>query len=227
VKGNLPVCNTSNRTSQVVRKTCLMFFIIISLWTLSWFIKVQIDIAVPWFLASAGSFIYWTSAKLLIWILPAIWLIRISSRRMQEVINFTNHKQWLLWGGGLGFLIALTGFIPTYLQRGALLPTQFSFALVNALFISPVFEEFLLRGAILGNLRLYYSFPKANILTSLMFVGLHLPGWTFMGDLVDNLTRPVGGVLSVFLISLVFGYAVKRSDSVMAGIIAHFLNNLA
>ena len=214
-------------TGQLAKTTFRTFIIIISLWTVAWIVKIQLDVESHWLYAGMGAFIYWTSAKLLIWILPAIWLVRISGRSLQQVFNLANHRQWLLWGGGLGFLIALTAFIPNYLQGKPLLPTQVDFALGNVLVISPLFEEFLLRGAILGNLRQHHSFLASNLIASLMFVGLHIPGWSFMGNLVENLTMPVGGALSIFLVSLIFGYAVKRSNSVMGGILVHFLNNLA
>jgi len=84
-----------------------------------------------------------------------------------------------------------------------------------------------MRGAILGNLQQLYPFLRANIISSILFIVLHLPGWFFMGSLADNVTRPIGGAFSIFLVSLLFGYAVKRSHSLMAGILAHFLNNLA
>lgn len=78
----------------------------------------------------------------------------------------------------------------------------------------------------MGNLQTTYTFFTANIITSLMFVVLHIPGWYFMGVLSATLTQPVGGALSVFLVSLAFGYAAQRSHSVMGGVLAHFLNNL-
>lgn len=123
-------------------------------------------------------------------------------------------------------MIALTGIIPNYLQGRPILPTEFSTSLLNVLIIAPIFEEILVRGALLTHLRQSYSFAAANIITSVMFLILHVPGWYFMGVLVDNLTQPAGGALSIFLCSLAFGYAAYRSDSVMGGILAHFLNNL-
>ena len=129
-------------------------------------------------------------------------------------------------GRGIGFLIALTGIIPNYLQGNRLLPTEFSFPLLNVLVIAPLFEEVLLRGASQGNLEIGYSFWNANLISSVFFVILHIPGWYFMGVLVDNLTNPFGGALSIFLVSLAFGYAAHRSRSVMGGVLAHFLNNL-
>jgi membrane protease YdiL (CAAX protease family) len=67
----------------------------------------------------------------------------------------------------------------------------------------------------------------ANVISSLMFVVLHLPGWYFMGSLVENLTKPVGGALSIFLLGLAFGYATYRGRSVVGGMLSHFANNLA
>lgn len=60
---------------------------------------------------------------------------------------------------GFGLLIGLTGIIPNYLQGKAMLPTTFSWPLVNVLVIAPIFEEFLLRGAVMTNLQKGYSFP--------------------------------------------------------------------
>ncbi|HEY45445.1 MAG: hypothetical protein AMJ88_15385 [Anaerolineae bacterium SM23_ 63] len=212
---------------QLAKTTYRVFLMILCVWTVAWVIKIHLDSAQTWINTSKGGFIYWTLAKLLVWILPAKWLIQKSGRRLQQVFNVSNFRQSLLWGGGLGFLIALQGFIPNYLQGRPLLPTQFDFALGNVLVISPLFEEFLMRGAILGNLRQHHPFLTSNLVSSLMFVGLHIPGWFFMGNLVENVTKPVGGALSIFVVSLIFGYAVKKSDSLMGGIFAHFLNNLA
>lgn len=104
-------------------------------------------------------------------------------------------------------MIALTGFIPKYLNGQPLFPREQSYALFSVLTVAPIFEELLTRGAILGNLQKQYFFWKANILSSLMFVGIHIPGWYFMDTLVENLTKPVGGALSIFLLGLAFGYA--------------------
>jgi hypothetical protein len=96
-------------------------------WTLAWMLKYFVlDSKIARFTTSPGSFVWWTSAKTLIWIVPAVWLIRVSGRTVREV-----------------------------------------------------------------------------------------------------LTRPVGGALSIFLLGLAFGYVVRNSDSVLAGILAHALNNLA
>ena len=84
---------------------------------------------------------------------------------------------------------------------------------------APLLEEFLMRGAVMENLAMEQPFWKANLVSSLMFVLLHVPGWLFM-------EAGLGGALPVFLISIVLGLAAHRSRSVLGGVIAHFLNNL-
>ena len=219
--------DNSPHPTRIVRWTYLTYAAIILAWIAAWILKLQLDLLSPWIETGAGSFFYWISAKILIWILPALGLIRFAGRRLGQVLNFPNYKKWLLWGFGVGLAIALTGFIPSYLRGEPIFPMELSFALLNVLIIAPIFEEFLMRGAFLGNLEFGHNFWIANIITSFLFIGLHLPGWYFLGSLVENLLKPVGGVLSIFLISLAFGYAAKRGDSVIGAMIAHLLNNLS
>lgn len=212
---------------SLIKQTYIVYVALIGVWIITWLLKINLDILFPELTTSSGSFMFWTLAKIGIWILPALYLIRLSWRKLSEVFNLSNWKSWLAWGTWIGFLIALTAWVPNYLAWNPIFPTKLSFSLVNVLLIAPFFEEFLIRGAIFINLMKKYSLWKANIISSFMFVGLHIPGWYFMGSLAENITKPVGWAFSIFLISLAFGYAVYRSRSVLWGTIAHFLNNLA
>ncbi|NMB02569.1 MAG: CPBP family intramembrane metalloprotease [Firmicutes bacterium] len=211
---------------RIVKSTYLIFISIMVAWFGAWLLKIQLERGLTWLTTSRGSFAFWTVTKLILWIIPALYLLQISQRSVWELFNFANWISWLKWGGGLGLLIALTALVPNYLQGNPLLPAGLSWPLVNVILIAPFFEEFLMRGAILGNLQLRYSFFTANIISSLMFLILHIPGWFFTGVLQQSFRQPIGGALSIFLVSLVFGWATHRSKSLMAGILAHFLNNL-
>jgi membrane protease YdiL (CAAX protease family) len=213
--------------TALIAATLIVYGLLTTGWTLAWMLKQHLDAEQGWLATGSGSFLYWTAAKLLLWILPALWLIRQSGRGPGEVLNLTNWRGWLAWGGGIGILIALSAIVPNYLSGRPLLAAEFSLPLVNALAIAPVFEEFLMRGAILGNLEKACEFWIANVASALMFLGLHLPGWYFMGSLAANFSSPTGGALSIFVLGLAFGFAVRRSRSVMGGVLAHFLNNLA
>ncbi len=218
------VKKNSANSNRIVKQTYILFGMIIFFWIIAWVFKIQIDKVVGE--TELGSFTYWTTAKLLLWILPSFWLIRLSGRNLKQVLNFSNYKQWLLWGVGIGFGIALLGIAQNYLNGNSIFPTQFDYGLVNVLLISPIFEEFLMRGGLMGNLQETHSFLKSNLISSLLFVVLHIPGWFFMGNLISNMTR-LDGAVSIFLIGLLCGYAVNRGNSVLGGVIVHFLNNLA
>lgn len=214
--------------SHLVRTTLLLYASIMVAWTLAWLLKINLlDIRFQWFTTSAGETLWWTGVKTIVWIVPAWWLIQRSGRTVQDVIGLTNWKRALLWGGGLGLAAAATRVVPFIVGGLPLMPPAFSHALLNTLVIAPVYEEFVARGALMGSLQLRWSPWTANVLAAFMFLGMHIPGWYFMGMLPGNLARPIGGALSIFVLGLAFGYAVQRSGSLLGGVIAHFLNNLA
>ena len=98
------------------------------------------------------------------------------------------------------------------------------FALVNILVIAPLFEEIVFRGFFLRQLQdSQVAFWPANIIAALMFLGLHLPGWYFVG-----LVKPRQAVvaLGICLVGLVAGYARRRAGSTWAAVAVHFVNNL-
>jgi membrane protease YdiL (CAAX protease family) len=217
-----------NNSTYIVKRTFIVFGLLILAWILVWLLKVNLlDSRIIWLKTDIGGFTFWTITKIVIWIIPAFWLLALSKRKLSEVLNFSNWRKWLIWGVGIGFIISLTGFIPKYLNNEPLVPTEFNIVLFSVLIIAPVFEEFLMRGVILGNLQQKYSFWVSNIITAFFFLGLHLPGWYFMGTLMENITKPIGGVLSIFLLGFAFGYITYRGRSVLGGMIAHFLNNLS
>lgn len=174
---------TSSSSTGIAKCTYFTFIALMIAWVEAWLLKNFLEESLTWLTTSGGSFLYWTVAKVVIWIIPALWFLKLSNRGIAEVLNLANWNAWLAWGGGIGLLIALTAIIPNYLQGNKILPTEFSFSLLNVIVIAPIFEEFLVRGAIQGNLQKSHSFLVANVVTSVMFVILHIPGWYFMGIL--------------------------------------------
>lgn len=196
-------------------------------WSSAWLCKSALDAQFTWLASGTASAVFWLTAKLLLWILPACWFVWSSGRLLADVVNPAGWHRWVFWGGVVGMAIALTGIIPKVLRGDALLPKGFDYGTMNALVISPLFEEFLIRGALLGNLIPAFGFGRANLISAGCFVVLHLPGWFMMGSLGTNLSRPVGGALSIFVLGLCFGWAARRGGSFLGGSVAHFLNNLS
>ena len=93
-------------------KSLLVFGALIIAWCAAWFIKVALDQRFIFVSAEAGSAVYWLTAKVLLWIIPACWLVWNSKRRFVDVFNFADWRRWVLWGGLVGIAIALTGIIP-------------------------------------------------------------------------------------------------------------------
>ena len=184
-----------------------------------------IDNKVPWFSTDGGSFVFWFVAKIIIWILPALWLLRISDNKLSTVFNFPNWRVSTIWGVGSGLIIALTGILPKLVNGHFTFLPVVSLALLNILVVAPVFEEFVLRGVFQNVLKQNASFGLVNCITSAMFLGLHLPGWYFVGTLVENLSRPVGGALSILALGFIFGYVAHKGKSVVGAMICHVLNN--
>jgi membrane protease YdiL (CAAX protease family) len=164
--------------------------------------------------------------KLLLWIVPSVVLIHFSGRRLRAVFEMQRLRPVLAWGVGTGLVLGVISLIAKAAMRRPLFALALSWPQFSVLVVAPALEEFMFRGAVLGNLMQRHRFPLANTLTAALFLGLHLPGWHFQGCLWTNLAAPVGGALSIFLLGWVFGLVAHRSKSVVASMIAHSLNNL-
>lgn len=195
-------------------------------WIGAWLLKEALDRHVAWVTSSGGAFTYWTTMKLLLWIAPSVALIRLSGRRVRAAFEMQRLRPVLTWGVGTGLVLGVISLIAKAVMRRPLFALTLSWPQFSVLVVAPVFEEFMFRGAVLGNLTQRYRFPLANTLTAVLFLGMHLPGWHFQGRLWANLTAPVSGALSIFLLGWIFGLVAHKSQSVTAGMIAHSLNNL-
>lgn len=80
-------------------------------------------------------------------------------------------------------------------------------------------EEIPYRGFMLQKCGERMAFWLANLITSLLFVAIHLPGWIALH------TLSLGAAVSVFVLGAVLAMAVRYSDSLWAGIITHSAND--
>ena len=88
--------------------------------------------------------------------------------------------------------------------------------------ISPISEEILFRGFILGKLSETTSFAKANVITSTLFIAIHLPNWLWVNGFQSWIPVKSGGI---FILSLLLGWLVKKTDSLYPAIAGHIVNN--
>jgi len=191
---------------------------------MAWLLAQALMAHCGWLTTNGGRTGYWTAMKVLLWVLPSVFLIRYSGRSVRETICGGSIRSALVWGVGVGLLIGMET-IGRKCLSGRDVSINVSWGFLNATVIAPIVEELTFRGAVLGSLMQRYRFSTANTATAFLFLCSHFPGWCFQGTLRDNLVQPFGGAVSVFLLGWVFGYVVLKSKSVAAGVLAHSINN--
>lgn len=194
-------------------------------WVLCWLLKLFLDAKSLWTKTDEGAFVYWLSAKLLIWIIPSIIFLRLSEKSLGDVFGTQNLRRTIIYGGGFGILFSLMNILAkTFVFHTPFISYTSALTFVSAVLISPIVEEVFFRGAVLNGFLDSYSFKTANSLTAVFFLLIHFPGWYFQGNLVNNLTSQIA--FTVFLLGLIFGYIAYKSNSIIGAMIAHSLNNL-
>jgi len=88
--------------------------------------------------------------------------------------------------------------------------------------ITPVSEEILFRGFILGKLSETTSFARANVITSILFIAIHQPNWLWVNGFQPWIPVVSGGI---FILSLLLGWLVQRTNSLYPAIAGHIINN--
>lgn len=207
------------------RTLCFVCFLYLA-WIAAWVLERTSEPRAALLGTGGGRFAYWTVTKLLLWVLPAGLLLRISGHRLRDTLGLGRGRAILLWGGGAGLLFAVSALIANVIAHRPLFAPQWAWPFVGGVVIAPVVEEFTFRGAVLHTLLARYRFLVANTLTTIFFLGIHLPGWYFQGRLCAMLRQPVGGALSILFIGWVLGLVAYKSKSVAASTLTHVLNNL-
>ncbi len=163
-------------------------------------------------------------ARILIWVIPAIIYLRLSN---SQTFSIKGLFKPTFRGFLIALLIALTMFlanlvllgIPSFNFHGIDLNTY-----VNTIVLVPLIEEFVFRGVILNSiLEIVHSETNVieNILTSVLFVGIHVPGW-----LLYSPNIPIYLPFTLFILSLILGFLSIKYKSILPSSLLHSLNNL-
>ena len=215
---------TDHRASPAISAFFLVVVVLIA-WVAAWELKLSLDIQYPTLTTDTGSFTYWLAAKLLIWVVPAVWFVKHLGLRFVDLFGFARIKRALLWGGGFGVAIVLINIVSKALFfHKPIIAERALLQMINAVIVAPAVEEIFFRGAVLKGLLTAFSFKSSNILTAMLFLLIHIPGWYFQGDLAGHFMSTQAA--AILLLGLLFGYIAYRSDSLVGAMIAHSLNNL-
>ena len=197
------------------------FVFLIAAWVGAWYLH---DLTVVRDLGPGATVAYWTIAKLMVWIAPMLLIVTcVLKRPAVAYLGLTGFARGIRAGAVVGAAFVLVSAIVDVFTRTHALPGP-SWGMLNALAVAPLFEEVMFRGFALKALEdSGCRFWPANTIAAILFLGLHLPGWHFMGAL--GASQLVVG-LSVVIIGMVAGYAKRLSNSTWASVTVHFLNNL-
>jgi membrane protease YdiL (CAAX protease family) len=218
--------NQLRRPSTIVAWTYAYVVFLYGTWVLAWVLERALERRAGWMTTSGGQFGYWFVMKLLLWIMPALILIRLSGRPLGEVLGLRRLRSALMWGTGFGLCLGAVVWIQRSAVHQPLFHPVLNWPFLSGVCVAPIIEEITFRGAILGNLMQRHRFATANTVTAFLFLSSHVPGWYFQGRLFSMLTRPLGGGLSILFLGWVFGLVAHKSKSVAGSTWTHFMNNL-
>ena len=160
------------------------------------------------------------SFRFLFWIAPVFAYLRYVDRvNPFEYLKLTGNVR-----RGITVAIALTviNVIGTYARFG---PPHLSLhrvtwnSILGTSFAVGFIEEIPYRGFMLRKFNERMNFWLANVISSLLFLSIHLPGW------ISLHTLNAGAAVSVFILGFIFAMAVKYSGSLWSSILAHSAND--
>jgi membrane protease YdiL (CAAX protease family) len=195
-------------------------------WIVAWIVNVWLRGRYHWSVETDT--LYWIAMKAIVWVLPALLVIRFVERAsLVQFLELRHQGRGLLWGGLVGLaLIALTFFGKTLPAGTPARALSFNLVLLNAVVVAPLVEEMTLRGFFLKRLELNgRSFWSANLLTTLLFVAMHVPGWLFQRRF-PSMTSLAQAMAQLAMLSLLFGWTKKRAQSLYGAIVVHAVNNI-
>ena len=214
------------------RRAALELFLFLAVFFVLWTIRATWAYSVDESISSPTSrAAYSDLLKLLLWVLPAsafaYWLRSTAPAKYLGMSVLPSLRKWLLCLAiTLVFLLAVTLFELTVgrksLSSASLSSLPIPLALLQ-LVISPLFEEILFRGLVMKELMTLLPTYLANVLTSLLFVGAHLPYWLSHGGPSQAMFANACGV---FAFSALACWLFAKSASTWPPTFAHIANNI-
>jgi membrane protease YdiL (CAAX protease family) len=189
-------------------------------WTFGWVHGVY-----PWATRALGdaTLVYALvsiACRLLIWVLPVLGYLRY----IDHVNAFEYLKLKQNWKRGLivALTLSIVNFVGTVARVGW--PDWSSAhvtwnSVIGTSILVGVFEEIPFRGFILQKLQERFDFGTSLIVSSLLFVGAHIPGWIMLGALTAD------KVIYIFAFGAAMAIILRYTKSLWAPIVTHSLND--
>jgi len=211
--------NNSNLSSRQSGKSFVIYLVpFYAAWTFwAWVIYPFVEqLEQTTFAYAAVIFIF----HALIFILPVFLYLQLIDK--VNPLTYLKLKQYWKRGIAVGLILSIIIFLVTFLRSGPLqwnhLYITWNSILNSSIFVG-FFEEVPFRGFILQKLQSKYSFWTANLISSLLFMGIHVPGYMLLHTLT------VYNLAYVFIFGVVMAVIFYFSKSLWSSIVAHSLND--
>lgn len=166
--------------------------------------------------------------KPLIWLLPTIWLVKKIEKQPLSSLGFTNKKVFpaLYWGIGLGLIFAFEGLLTNIFKYKGLnlvslnySPDEF-FGLFLISLATAFSEETVFRGYLFTRLwQIWRSEGLANVVSSLLFVIIHLPIGIFVLSYKPMIM--LAYLFFVFIFGFGSAFVFGRTKNIISSILLH------
>lgn len=205
-----------NKNFYIIILFILVFFL---LWIARQYIYVHIDSSI----SGVVKTMFGVVIKGCIWLgLMLLFRRLVYHEEFFADINFSLTKKTFLYASIFGAILFTINVILNKVAGNSLVSWNVSFGgILSAVIFAPIIEEIVFRGFIMLKLNEFIGCPTVNIITSLLFVGIHIPGWIIWGDgfILKN-------AVSIFLVSFVFGSSfIISKKNIAYPILFHTANN--
>ncbi len=166
--------------------------------------------------------------KPLFWIIPTIWIVRKIEKQPWSSLGFTKNKIFtsFYWGIGLGLVFAFEGLLTNIFKYKGLNLVSLDYSslefsgLILLSFVTAFSEELVFRGYIFNRLwTIWGKESLANIVSSLLFVIVHLPVGIFV--LGYNPAIMLAYLFFIFVFGFGSAFVFGRSRNLASSILLH------
>ena len=225
--GSAVINNSSGRRAVPANTFAVYLIAVFVVWALRAIVFIRIDEGIE---SEVWKSVYSNAIKFIIWVVPVFITLKMMRLRPLTYLKLTTAIDRR--GCVVGALVALAWFSLVVLgeaviQRrnaAAMLVARLSEwpSILTGVFFSPICEEILFRGFFLNRLNESLSFWRANIIAGMLFMLAHWPYWISKKGFSPQVIKDS---VNVFLLGCLFGWLMKKANSLWPAIGAHIANN--
>jgi membrane protease YdiL (CAAX protease family) len=211
-------------------KTLLIFWVV---FYIVWVIRGTVFYAAADLSISNETYrlIFSNVVKFLVWVVPAVayvlWLEHANPLTSMKITTPID-KRGLVIGIVVSLLYFTAILVSEKFKTGRTLAPLLAASAgvwltkLAQVFFSPIFEEIMFRGFVLPQLNRRMEFWEANVLQAAFFTAMHWPNWIQVNGLQFSI---LASSISIFVIGLLLGWLLRRTNSIWPPVAVHILNN--